>query len=109
MTSLFDGLSGIVAGIFGDLIEYAPRVGMVRPVASIFRENPIEIIGQDGQTLLIDAPTWRVARNLVPELGRGDVIRVPDGRFFEVQAVHPGGSPALDASVIAELHMRGAP
>lgn len=104
MTSFFDGLSGTLAGIFGDLVQYTPPGSLPRPIQSVFRESPIEITGADGNEVLIDAPTWRVERNLVPEIGRGDVIQVPDGRLFEVTTTHSVGSPASDAFVICELH-----
>lgn len=104
MTSLFDGLSGILASAFGALVQYAPKVGQVRDIQSVFRETPIEVTGADGQNILIEAPTWRVARTLVPEIARGDIIRVPDGRLFKVTTTHNTASPAADASVICELH-----
>ncbi|OJH46165.1 hypothetical protein [Paracoccus sp. SM22M-07] len=104
MTRLFNGLSGILAGAFGATVQYAPQRGALRDIGSIFREQPIEVTGADGQVVLIDAPTWRVERHLVPELARDDQILVPDGRLFKVTAVHRSGSPAEDAFVIAELH-----
>lgn len=104
MTGLFDGLSGILAGAFGAPVQYAPKDGRLRDVQSIFRESPIEVTGADGQDILIEAPTWRVARSLVPEIARGDIIRLPDGRLFKVTTTHNTASPATDAFVICELH-----
>ena len=104
MTRLFNGLSGILAGAFGGTVQYAPQRGVLRDIGSVFREQPIEVTGADGQVVLIDAPTWRVERQLVPELARDDQILVLDGRLFKVTAVHRSGSPAEDAFVIAELH-----
>ncbi|SCY61596.1 head-tail joining protein [Paracoccus tibetensis] len=105
MTRIFDGLAGTLAGVLGEPVEYAPRVGLIREIQSIFRESPIEVTGADGQAVLIEAPTWRVSGSLAPELARGDLIRVPDGRRFSVTTVHKSGSPAADAFVIAELHL----
>lgn len=105
MTSLFNGLSGILAGAFGATITYAPRTGPVRDLQSVFRENPIEVTGADGQEILIDAPTWRVERHLVPNLTRGDRIVVPDGRTFKVETTHTTGAPSGDAFVLCELHL----
>ena len=104
MSGFFDGMAGTLSGIFGATVQYAPQRGMLRDIGSIFREQPIEVTGADGQVVLIDAPTWRVERHLVPELARDDQILVPDGRLFRVTAVHRSGSPAEDAFVIAELH-----
>lgn len=104
MTTLFNGLSGILAGVFGATITYAPRAGLVRDIQSVFRETPIEITGADGNEVLIDAPTWRVERHLAPEVGRGDIIRVPDGRQFKVETTHTTGGPAADGFILCELH-----
>jgi hypothetical protein len=106
MTHFFDGMTGTLAGIFGDEVQYAPRAGRVRRIPSVFRESPIEVTGADGQEVLIDAPTWRVERHLVPEIARDDLIRVPDGRFFKITTTHNGGSPAGDAFILCELHLK---
>ncbi|TJZ86155.1 head-tail joining protein [Paracoccus hibiscisoli] len=104
MTRLFDGMAGILAGVFGDRIRYQPAAGPEREVVSIFRAMPIEVTAADGQILRIDAPTWRVRANLVPELARGDRIELPTVGRFTVQVMHKSGSPAADAVVICELH-----
>lgn len=106
MTRIFDGMSGILAGVFGATVQFAPQFGPLRDVRSIFRETPVEVVGADGQAVLIEAPTWRVVRTLVPEVRRGDVIRVGDGRLFTITAIHKAGSPAADAFVLCELHLR---
>lgn len=105
MTSIFDGMTGIFAGVFGAPVIWHPAGGADQQIQSIFREAPIEVDGADGQIALIEAPTWRVARNLVPGVARGDRITVRDGRSFRITAVHSGGSPAEDAFVICELHL----
>ena len=108
MASIFDGMSGIIAGALGDPVIYAPAGGAAREIQSIFREAPIEIDGADGQIVRIDAPTWRVGRDLAPEVRRGDHITVPGGRSYKVMVVHPTGSPASDACLICELQTVGS-
>ena len=103
MPSIFDGMTGILADVFGDPVTYLPAGGAARPVQSVFREAPIEVEGADGQIVRIDAPSWRVARDLAPEVRRNDRITVPDGRSFVIMVVHPTGSPASDAFLICEL------
>lgn len=105
MTSVFDGMTGLLAEVFGSMIAYVPNGGASRDIQSIFREAPIEVTGADGQEVLIEAPSWRVARHLVPELKRDDHIVVPDGRRFRVRTVYSNGSPSTDAHVICELHL----
>ncbi|MEZ5724385.1 MAG: hypothetical protein R3E47_04750 [Paracoccaceae bacterium] len=104
MTSIFDGMSAIIAGALGGTVRYRPTTGPERDVPGLFREAPIEVEDATGNIVLIPAPTWRVAHNLVPELARGDQITTPDGRSWSVMNVQPGGSPAADANVVAELH-----
>lgn len=104
MTSLFDGLSGLLAGVFGAVVRYEPQNSIdARDIQSIFREQPIEVQGADGQNVLIDAPTWRVERNRVPEVRRGDHLRLGDGRRFRITTTHNSGSPSVDAFVICEV------
>lgn len=104
MTSLFDGLSGLLADTFGGSVRYEPQNSIdARDIQSVFREQPIEVQGADGQNVLIDAPTWRVERNCVPEVRRGDQLRLADGRRFKITTTHNSGSPSVDAFVICEL------
>lgn len=104
MAALFTGMTRLLAGVFGDRVTYQPHSGPAREIRSIFRETPITVAGADGQDLMIEAPTWRVARDLAPEVARGEVITVPDGRRFRVTVVHKNGSPSADAFWICELH-----
>lgn len=103
MTDLFRGMTGLLSSTFGKQVAFIPQSGTFRQIGSIFRETPIEVPGADGQDVLIDAPSWRVAKDLAPEVRRGDQIQLPDGRRFKVQVVHSNGSPSPDAFVICEL------
>lgn len=109
MSRIFDGMTGILSDVFGDPVIFLPQAGSARPVMSMFRESPIEVEGADGQIVHIDAPTWRVRRDLAVEVRRGDRITVPDGRSFEVTAVHRTGSPARDAFLICECQVVFSP
>ncbi|MFC3180458.1 head-tail joining protein [Cypionkella sinensis] len=105
MTSVFDGLAGVTASVLGAPVPYLPKGGPSRDVQSVFRETPIEATDQDGHPVLIVAPTWRVRRNLVPELARGDKISPANGKAYAVKNIWPSGSPAADAAVICELEL----
>jgi len=108
MASVFDGLAGVAAAVLGAKVLYQPKVGTSREVQSIFREQPTEVVDQDGHPVLIVVPTWRVQRTLVPELARGDRI-LPGAKQYLVKNIWPTGSPAADASVICELEGVSAP
>lgn len=104
MTGIFDGMAGILTGVFGSTVQFAPRYGPMRDVAGVFRETPVEVTGADGQIVVIEAPTWRVPRDLVPEIRRDDLIRLEDARIFRITVVHKAASPARDAFLLCELH-----
>lgn len=103
MTRLFDGMASLLTGVFGAPVSYTPAGGVTRAVASVFRETPIEAIDQDGHPILIMGPTWRVQKQLVPEVKKGDVIDPGNGKIYSIRNVQPTGSPATDAAVICEL------
>lgn len=103
MTSIFDGIAGLLSDVLGASVTYHPVAGAARDVQSVFREAPIEVEGADGQIVRIDAPTWRVQRDLVADPRRGDQITLSDGRAFTVQVVHRSGSPAADAFWVCEM------
>ncbi len=102
MTAIFDGLTGIAAGVLGAPVGYTPAGGTTRTVVSIFRRRPVRAMGPDGTEVLITSPSWRVRHHLVPELARGDTITVA-GQDWRVLNVWPQGSPATDAHVVCEL------
>ena len=109
MTSVFDGLAGITAAVFGAKVLYQPKVGSSREVQSVFREQPTEAMDQDGHAILIVSPTWRVRKALVSELARGDKILAPNTKTYLVKNLWPSGSPAADAAVICELELAVTP
>jgi len=102
MTSIFAGMSGIAGAILGGPVTYTPAGGEPRVVRSILRRTPVRVIGPDGVDGLVTAPTWRVARDLVPEVARGDMVS-DGGTPLRVLNVWPQGSPATDAHLICEL------
>lgn len=104
MTSLFDGVAGILNDTFGASVRFAPQSGAIQDVHSVFRRGPIEVEGEDGTAVLIEAPTWRVPKgSLSPMPQRGDQITPSDGRIYAIVNEHSTGSPASDAFVIYVL------
>lgn len=102
MTTLFNGISAIGSDIFGAPVAYTPAGGETRTVVSILRRLPITVVGTDGVDELVTAPTWRVCRDLVPEIARGDLVADAIG-LLRVINIWPQGSPATDASLVCEL------
>lgn len=107
MTSVFDGMAGVLNGVFGAPVVYQPAYGPAQTVQAVFRAEPIEVAGSDGHAVLIVAPTLRVQRNILPDIGRGDHV-VPSvasarGKTFKVINMIPTASPAGDAFWVCEL------
>jgi hypothetical protein len=102
MTRLFDGMTGIAASVLGGPVIYRPQGGGELVIQSILRRTPVRAVGPDGHEVLITSPTWRVRRDLVPNLARGDTVE-ERGEIFDVLNVWPQGSPAPDAHVLCEL------
>jgi hypothetical protein len=106
--SLFDGMAGVLTGVFGAPTTYRPKGDVARTVDAVCRNGPIEVTDAEGHTVMILSPTLRVRRDLAPELARGDIV-LPSapvtmaGRTFEVINMLPSGSPAQDSFLIAEL------
>lgn len=104
MASVFDGMAGALNSIFGAPILVFPAVGRSFTVQSIFREEPIQVTGEDGRDVLITAPTWKVPQDLARALRRGDRIQpVTGGPWFKVLNQIHSGSPATDRFVIFEM------
>jgi hypothetical protein len=105
MTALFDGMAGVLNSTFGASVTYLPASGGTLTVHSVFRETPIEIAGDAGGTVLIEAPTWRVPVSLLASASRGDRIQLGDGRIFKVLNGIKTGSPAADHFRLYEMEL----
>ncbi|WP_370342890.1 head-tail joining protein [Pararhodobacter marinus] len=102
MSGLFDGIASMLSDVFGTEVTYAPTGGAPRAVQSVLRRSPVVATGPDGVDVLVTSPSWRVRRDLVPELRRGDLVEDAQGTL-RVLNVWPQGSPAADAHLICEL------
>lgn len=105
MTALFDGMAGVLNDVFGAPVIYTPDGGAPQSVQAVFRAAPIEVVDEEGHTVLILSPTIRVRRDLVPSIGRGDQVEpsIAPGRVYRVLNILPSGSPAADAFIVCEL------
>jgi len=103
MASVFDGLSGVINATFGSPIDWRQNGGVPVSVQSVFRETPISVATEDGHSVLITAPTWRVPRPAADLVQAGDTISPSFDKFFRVLNKIGSGSPAADAFVVFEL------
>lgn len=104
---LFDGVSGLLADVFGDPITYRPRLGAARVIQSVFRLQPIEMLGEDGLGVIGSQPTWRVRSDLLGDWSEGDEIEAPNGKRYRLRHMMPSASPATDAHLMFVLEEAG--
>jgi len=98
-------MAGVLNTVFGAPVTWLPQFGAPQVVQSVFREEPIGISDAEGRDVLIEAPTWRVPRDLGVTPRRDDRIRLDDGRVFTVLNQIGTGSPARDAFRVYELEL----
>lgn len=103
MTSLFDGVAGMLSATFGAQITHTPSGGSAVSIEGVLRREPVNIPDEDGREILDLGPVLRVTSDLAATISRGDEIIGPDGTTYTVLNAQPDGSPAADAFVIIEL------
>lgn len=104
--SVFDGMAGLLNDVLGGPVTFVDAgTGAQVTVAAMFREEPIEVAGEQGGFVLIEQPTVRVPNTLAPGLRRGDQVIVPDGRQFRIESTIGTGSPAADKFTVCTLEL----
>lgn len=103
--SIFDGMSGILNDVLGDPVIIHPSDALPTTVQAVFRREPIEVQSDEGEPILILAPTLKVRRDLVPNIARDDLVApsIAPGQQYRVVNALPSGSPAADGFLICEL------
>lgn len=105
MTSIFDGMTGVLDGVFGAPVLVSVPGGGSHQVSGVFRREPTEVAGDDGEPVIISAPTLRIRRDAVREFGRGCEVRpsIEPGSVYRVVNQIQTASPAADGYLMVEL------
>lgn len=111
MPALFDGISSILSGVFGDPIDVTPDGGVSRQIQGIFRRTPA-VVGDDfGGGVATTIPQLRASHVDVLDLTHGSVVipqSGPDaGVSFRVLLVTPEKTAANDGFAVVELEVIG--
>jgi len=103
--SVFDGLAGALATIFGAPVTITPERGLPATVQAILRENPREVMDNAGRPHWVDTPTLQVNKPIPDALAKGAIVTAAShpGVSFRVLGVYADRSPATDAFMVAEL------
>jgi hypothetical protein len=106
MTSIFDGLGGLINSVFGSNVTlfYAALPSVT--VQGIFRDMPVTFQTADGREMTIVSPSLRLSRASASLLKPRDKVLLPDGRQFFVTQVHRSYNPAADALWYVELEAK---
>jgi len=101
--SIFDGMAGILNGVFGDPVTHTPAGGAGTTIQAVFREGPVQVLDDDSRVILSVTPTLKVQRPVDEALSRRDLIQPGNGKTYQIVNDQPNGSPASDAFVFFEL------
>lgn len=105
MTSLFDGVSGLISGVFGAPVTLTSQTGAVRIIEAVIRNSPVELMGEDGRGVLDVAPQMRVVAWVAAGIEVGDHVETASGVRYRVLHRQPSGSPATDAMTLFGLEV----
>lgn len=104
---LFDGLTGILADVFGDTVTLTPVSGPALTLTAVLRLEPIEVPAAEGGSVLLHTPTLRVRLTDAPNIGHGDLVNAATDPSvtYAVVNIWPSRSPAADRFVVCELEV----
>lgn len=105
MTSVFDGMAGLLNDVFGGPVMHRPRGGVPQSRHWVFREPPVEVMDDDGHAVLDIIPILRVPGSDAASVSIGDQVEPGNGKTYRVINRQPSGSPAADAAVIFGLEL----
>lgn len=101
MTSVFDGMGGVLNAVFGAPVNVTRAGQSAVAVQGVFRFVTIDDPTADGRGIYEQVPTLRLPINLMPALKRGDTVQPSafPGRTFAVLQPDLNGMPAVDTMV----------
>lgn len=105
---LFDGLTGVLDATFGAPVTITPPAGPPWTGVGQFRENPREVMGQDGMVHVIDTPTLQIRRPLPEAAVRRAIVEPSErpGETWRINDIYRDRSPAADAYAVLELEVQ---
>lgn len=96
MTSVFDGMSGVLNDVFGAPLTVTLVAGGGVDVRGILRDREIEVAGEDGEPVVTVQPTLRIPRSdFTDQMGEDDTVEQGARRYRVLYRVPPE-SPADD-------------
>ena len=96
MTSIFDGLAGVVADVFGAPVTIAPGGASPVTIQAVLRQRQIEVAAEDGEPVIMLETVLRAPSADVATLVEGDLVTDVLGRSWRVRYRLPPDAPSLD-------------
>ena len=103
MTTVFDGMAGVLNSVLGAPVSVYLRGAELRQMQAYFRMQPMEAAQDDGGSVLVQMPMLEVPKTDADQMRRGDIVLLSDGQQFKVLSRNPNGSPASDAFIAFAL------
>jgi len=103
--SVFDGLTGVLAAVFGAPVTITPVSGSAVVVRAILRETLVTDEDEGARDHALPVYTLQVRKPIPAALVRGSTATSAErpGETFLVRGVYPDRSPASDAFMVAAL------
>lgn len=95
MTSVFDGMAGVLNGVFGAPVTIHPGGGGGVEIRGVIRDREVEVPDGDGQVVLGTFTTLKAQVGDVTGLVRGNAVS-QGARSWTVDYRLPSESPAAD-------------
>lgn len=96
MTSVFDGMAGVLNGVFGASVTIYPGGGPGKAVRGVLRRQQVDLETDEGFEVISAAPVLRINKGDAAGLGPGDRVEA-GGQAYTVRFPIPITSPASDA------------
>jgi hypothetical protein len=107
VTGIFDGVTGVLADVFGAPVTVTPEGGVPYQVVAIFRDTPV-VLGQgEGGDVFAVETSLQVRKPAADAIATGAGIDPGNGKTYTVLNSLPSGSPAWDAFITFQLEETG--
>lgn len=103
MTGIFDGMAGVLNGLFGAPVTITPDGGEPAVLRGVFREEPVEVADGDNGSVIDVAITLRVQRPGADDVETGAIVAPGNGKTYRIMNRITSGSPAADGFTVFEL------
>lgn len=96
MPALFDGVTGLLAEVFGDPVTHTAAGGATATIQSVFRLVPVEVAAPEMGPVSVLRPVWMVPRDRAGAIRMGDVVDPGTGTMYRTVRPFDRADPGVD-------------